>query len=325
MLRREDTARNIYTRDYRVVASTGTVRTRNGILAGQYVQPVTEWVQPELTAPGTPPIPNDFSQMGYLTQGVGPDADGNFWGALNPFPQSGVVTRDPAEECPVIPPTDPQVPIPAISARLRIGSSNTATTDPDTQSIFLRRDDVLLLWGSQIAENFTEADLVYRWGIGEGSSGTASQLATFSGSNIKDATVTFGDNPPVGAYTFALDITSLSYNKTGTDTIQVNLFTGADTITVQSYTWVSRQSGTLSVTCKSSYKLDSRVAMSLDYTTRRGTFAVAMSANPPNSGLWVFSSRDIDQPTSITCRSLIGGSVTATQQVVAKRAKILKV
>lgn len=33
----------------------------------------------------------DFSNMAFLTEGVGPDADGNIWGPLDPFPQTGVI------------------------------------------------------------------------------------------------------------------------------------------------------------------------------------------------------------------------------------------
>lgn len=53
------------------------------------------WVQGEQAIPGTPPPPYDFSQMPWLTQGVGIDADGNLWGPLDPFPQTGVIIDAP--------------------------------------------------------------------------------------------------------------------------------------------------------------------------------------------------------------------------------------
>ncbi|KAI3323384.1 hypothetical protein HD806DRAFT_544135 [Xylariaceae sp. AK1471] len=89
-----------YARDYRVVAEVNgvpkTQTTKNGFLAGTYVQPVNVWIQSEQDVPGVPPPANDFSQMPWLTQGLGVDEDGNLWGPLDPFPQSGVVVNTPS-------------------------------------------------------------------------------------------------------------------------------------------------------------------------------------------------------------------------------------
>jgi hypothetical protein len=100
------------TREYRIVAGTGTRKTKNDILAGQYVMPVSEWIQPEATTPGLEPFPNDFRSFSFLTKGLGYDEDGNLWGPLSPFPQSGVTTNDPSKCPPFVPPgsqppTDP--------------------------------------------------------------------------------------------------------------------------------------------------------------------------------------------------------------------------
>lgn len=83
-----------YTRGYKVVAEIDgipkTQVTKNGLIAGQYIQTVNDWVQAEQRFPGVPPVPFDFSQFGHLTQGVGLDSDGNLFGPLRPFPQSDV-------------------------------------------------------------------------------------------------------------------------------------------------------------------------------------------------------------------------------------------
>lgn len=88
-----------YAREYRVVAEVNgiprTRQTKNNLLAGTYVQPVNVWVHGEQVIPGTAPPANDFSQMPWLTRGVGPDADGNIWGPLDPFPQTGVLAEPP--------------------------------------------------------------------------------------------------------------------------------------------------------------------------------------------------------------------------------------
>ncbi|KAK2007729.1 hypothetical protein LZ32DRAFT_666505 [Colletotrichum eremochloae] len=91
-----------YTREYRVTAEIdGVAKTRvtkNGITAGTYVQPVNVWVPGEQDVPGVPPVSYDFSQMEFLTKGVGRDDEGNVWGPLEPFPQVGVLIEAPT--CP---------------------------------------------------------------------------------------------------------------------------------------------------------------------------------------------------------------------------------
>ena len=62
------------------------METSDGILAGQYVQPVTEWIFPEVVNPGATPPALDFSNIGPLANGFGPDADGNVFHQLNPWP-----------------------------------------------------------------------------------------------------------------------------------------------------------------------------------------------------------------------------------------------
>jgi hypothetical protein len=79
-----------YTREYRVVAEINGVpktrETKNGIMSGTYVQPVNVWIQGEQNIPGTPPPPHDFSEMAFLTKGVGRDDDGNLWGKSSRSP-----------------------------------------------------------------------------------------------------------------------------------------------------------------------------------------------------------------------------------------------
>ncbi|KAF6832022.1 hypothetical protein CPLU01_06404 [Colletotrichum plurivorum] len=88
-----------YTREYRVTAEIDGVPktrvTKNGITAGTYVQPVNVWVPGEQDVPGVPPVSYDFSQMEFLTKGVGADDEGNIWGPLEPFPQVGVFIEVP--------------------------------------------------------------------------------------------------------------------------------------------------------------------------------------------------------------------------------------
>ncbi len=196
------TAGDRYTREYLFTTSSGTKLTANGILAGQYVQPVTAWVQPEQLLVGAPPLPNDFSAITYLTQGVGLDDYGNIWGPLTPFPQSGVSV-------------------------FNVSTCATGTT---------------------------------------GTTGTT---------------------------------TSSTATPTPTK----------DTVQVVSASWISSGGGTLSVTCQSSTTDNTKVGMVLNYIIGGTTTAgVTMTATSP--GLWTFSNKKIKQPSTVTCRSNLGGSAT---------------
>ncbi|KAF6812113.1 hypothetical protein CMUS01_13132 [Colletotrichum musicola] len=115
-----------YAREYRVVAGTGTVTTTNNILAGQYVMPVSEWIQPEDSTPGRPPTGHDFRSYGWMSKGLGRDADGNLWGPLDPFPQGNPPPIFDNSKCaPVTPPT------PASSSSAPPASSPTPKVYPD--------------------------------------------------------------------------------------------------------------------------------------------------------------------------------------------------
>ncbi|KAK3340007.1 hypothetical protein B0T25DRAFT_586527 [Lasiosphaeria hispida] len=83
-----------YTREYRAIVELNgrpvVRKTKNGLMAGTYVQPVNVWVPAEQDIPGVAPVPHEFREMAFLTKGVGRDDDGNLWGPLDPFPQWGV-------------------------------------------------------------------------------------------------------------------------------------------------------------------------------------------------------------------------------------------
>lgn len=74
------------TRNYRIKLDSGTKLLSNGILAGQFVQPVTDLIFPEVITPGAVAPENDFTNIGPLANGFGPDADGNVFHQLSPWP-----------------------------------------------------------------------------------------------------------------------------------------------------------------------------------------------------------------------------------------------
>ena len=308
-----DVTGSIYTREYRAIASSGTVVTKNGLVAGQYAAPILEWIQPELLVPGNEPLVNQYGAMAHLTQGVGPDEDGNIFGPLDPFPQSGVTVFN-VSTCGTAgggggggDPSGPQTAAARITASL--GSVTT------TSRLFVRSDDTFTLNGFQDNSDdpiFGNDTLTWRWSVVDAESAdTQANLATFMrGTNNRTVTVKFASSAPTGDYVFQLAIDSAGQATTGTATFTVNFFTGPDTVTVEAVTWTSSQSGTLGVTCKSNYLVSAKVGMSVTYPGDRGATTSTMTASPPGSGLWSFSTRDVDRPGTITCRSLLGGTAS---------------
>lgn len=288
--------------------STGTTLTKNGILAGQYVQPVAAWIQPELLVPGIPPIPNEFEYMTQLTQGVAYDErTGNFFGPLSPFPQSSVYGVN-TSTCPGAGSNGSSQPIPTISAVI-LFDDNSSTSASDS-GLFVRPGDRVRLTGGQSNPNITTAE--WQWSLVNASSvGAASNLnITVSEDNSTYMAEFPASGAPTGSYVFQLNITEPASDSkaavSGTTRFNVTLFSGADTVTVDSVTWTSAQSGTIGVVCSSSYWVDADVGMKV----KDPTSTVSMSATPPNSGRWSFSSRSVDRPGTVVCTSRLGGSAT---------------
>ncbi|KAI6321072.1 hypothetical protein MCOR07_004608 [Pyricularia oryzae] len=117
-----------YTQQYLFMSDNGVKTTKNGIKAGQYMTPVTEWIQPELTTPGLPPPQHHFNDMDYATKGLGFDGT-NIWGPLTPFPQTGVAVFD-TSSCP--PPSTDPAPPPATTTTSSAPPPPTSTVVVDT-------------------------------------------------------------------------------------------------------------------------------------------------------------------------------------------------
>lgn len=140
-----------YTREYRVVTTGSPPKlTKNNITAGQYIQPVTEWIQPELTSPGNSPVAHDFSGFGHLTNGLGRDADGNIWGPLDPFPQSNVKVFDVASCPPKSPPTTTTTSPPA--------ATTTTAPPPPKDTVLVRQADWSSTGGGTLAVKCTSSN-----------------------------------------------------------------------------------------------------------------------------------------------------------------------
>jgi hypothetical protein len=120
--RADTTAQSTYTREYLIRANSPVIETKNGILASQYIQPVTEWIQPEVDVPGSEPPPFRFQDIRGLVQGD--FLDGKQYGPLSPFP--GPAPPAPSKTC-----NPDDIPDTTTSA----SSTSTATAPPASAPI----------------------------------------------------------------------------------------------------------------------------------------------------------------------------------------------
>jgi K319-like protein len=88
-----------------VVRGAKPTLTKNGILAGQYQAPITEFLFPENGSAGTPVVANNFESMPFLVNGLGPlDGPGSpspIVGQLTPWPGDPTPAPTPGNCAPV--------------------------------------------------------------------------------------------------------------------------------------------------------------------------------------------------------------------------------
>ncbi|ORY03223.1 hypothetical protein BCR34DRAFT_492561 [Clohesyomyces aquaticus] len=269
-----------YTREYRIKANNPVITTDNGLEAGQYVQPVTEWIQPEVAVPGAEPPPFAFSGIRGLVQGD--YLDGKQFGPLSPFP--GPTPPDPSKTCspgdntPANPNAAPTASAAAISAQ-RVGAQ-------------------VLLKVSNTGTGIQDSDLTFAW------TKTSPSSPTISIANAASPTATF-TAPSVTAKTdFKFEVTltlKSDTTKKSTATVTVTIDpSGADVVTVEAYTYDTRQGGTIAVTCQSNVVNGDVKRMNLIMVGNGGTTVQMTSAG---SGKFTYGARSTKKPTSIQCQS----------------------
>lgn len=317
IFRADSTTFSKYTREYRMKVSTGTKMTQNGIMAGQYVQPVTGWTFPELATPGLEPPVNTFDQFTHLVNGI--VDGGRQFGQLKPWP--GANPPAPAQVCSG--PVPPAAPAPVTPPE---------TTPPDTTTpvapvveapvanagvdIAQRPGVLVTLQGSNTNGKIAAADLDFAWTQISGPTGI-----TLAGANTAKATFT--------APTQADAVTNREFQLTvskksdatikSTDTVVVKIDKAIkDVVTITSYTHTNSNSGTISVTAQTNVVDGSVTSMSLVLS---GTTTVAMTNQ--QGGKWSYNARSTKKPTSVLVRSPLGGTDSKTA-VTARRRSVLE-
>lgn len=308
---------NTYTREYMIRANSPVVETKSGIKGSQYVQPVTEWIQSEVDVPGTEPPPLRFQNIRGLVQGD--FLDGKQYGPLSPFP--GSAPPAPSKTCspddiptetptasPTSPPTStPEVIVPVASAApialaQRVGAS-------------------VVLSGANTAQNIPAANLVYSWTkVSPASSSISIQSAA-------SPTATF-TAPPVTAdtnitFTLTLSLKSNSTIKSSANVTVLVSRTALDVVTLDTYTWESRQSGTISVTCRSNVVNGDNKRMTLVLNGNGAITGGTRITMPAGSGpgKWVYSARSTARPTNVQCVSDLGGKSAVVTATTSRRRR----
>jgi hypothetical protein len=113
--------------------ATPTV-TKNGLTAGQYVAPITEFIFPENGATGSPIVPNNFESMPFLVNGLGPlaGAGSPIIGQLSPWPGASAPAPTPANCAPVVAsqPVANAGPAQNVTVGSLVTLDGSASTDP---------------------------------------------------------------------------------------------------------------------------------------------------------------------------------------------------
>ncbi|OAL05380.1 hypothetical protein IQ06DRAFT_372842 [Phaeosphaeriaceae sp. SRC1lsM3a] len=308
-LRVEPTGLQPYTREYRITTNTPVQQTKDGLQAGQYITPVTEWIFPEVDVPGTNPPAYPFTDITDLVQGT--VLDGKQYGPLSPFP--GAAPPAPSKTCSPGDLPDPNAtPTPGAD-----GPVVTPTAAVAPFSAAQRVGTNFLLVGSNTAANVTNNNLNFKWSQVSPSSPSAS----LTDGTSPTATVNAPKVTTETSFVFELLI-SLKSNSTISSkanvTVKVNP-TINDVVTMDLYTWESRQSGSISVSCSSNVVNGDNKKMSL--WLNNGNTKLDMTSNAP--GKWVYSARNTNRPSNLKCVSDLKGESaqrTGTQTTARRRS-----
>lgn len=245
---------------------------------------MTEWIQPEVNVPGAEPPPNRFSDMRGLVQGD--FLDGEQYGPLSPFP--GPSPPAPSKTCS---PNDPSGPV----------AEPTATIVPFTADQRIGATVQLIVQNTNT--DISNSQLNFNWTQVEVSAPSAS--ATIQ--NAAAQTASFVAPKFTTATTLKFECAvSLKSNSSVVSKAQVSIKvspTAADVVTLDTYTWESRQSGTIGVTCHSNVANGDVKTMTLALNNN----ATRLTMSSLGSGRWSYSSNKVKQPTNVQCYSNFGG------------------
>jgi hypothetical protein len=298
-----------YTREYLITTNTPVTETKNGIKAGQYIQAVGEWIFPEVDVPGTTPPPFILTDIRGLVQGD--FLDNQQFGPLSPFP--GANPPAPSKQCspsdiPTDSPTTPTTP-------------NAPAVDPVAAAVQFaaaqRVGALLSLTGSNTAQGLNNDQLNFKW---TQSAGTPAITLT----NPNTATAGFTAPKVTTETSFTFDLTvSLKSDATKNSIAKVTVKvspTAPDVVTIDTYTWESRQGGSIAVSCSSNVRNGENKKMTL---VVNGNTNIPMAVSG-GAGRWAYTARSTARPNTLQCVSDLSGKSaqrTGTQTTTRRKKR----
>ncbi|PVH99447.1 hypothetical protein DM02DRAFT_529030, partial [Periconia macrospinosa] len=281
------TAQTPYTREYVLRTQSKVITTKDGIEAGKYVTPVTEWIYPEVNVPGAEFPAFDFTNFRNMVQGD--FLDDQQFGPLSPFP--GGTPPAPSKTCSPsdIPPTGTPTPSGAPIAFIA------------PVSAVQHGGNDLVLVASNNNTSIQGSDLNFAWK----QTSPASPTVSITNPSQASATVAVPAVSAKSSFVFEVTITQKSdTSKSSKANVIVSVDPAApDVVVVNTYTWASRQSGTIGVTCSSNVVTGDNKRMSL--LLNNGGTTLTMTNTAP--GKWSYNSNRVNQPTNVQCVSDLGG------------------
>ncbi|XMA18348.1 hypothetical protein WAI453_011139 [Rhynchosporium graminicola] len=303
----------LFTRNYRVKCGDTIITTPDGFNAGSYVQPVSEWVFPELVTPGGTPPPLEFSNIGPMRNGFGV-IDGQVFGQLNPWPGA---TAPTVVACAPPPTTTTLVSAPTSTSDNSNTSSegpvSSATPVPVAIAANAGVDRIVLagtfvsLTAAQSPLNLLASDLTYAWSQISGSTvGVTLAKSLTSTPSFVAPVVPVGVSQP---REFRVIITHTPSGSKANDTIVVTSdrsSTSFDHPVIDTLTWASRQGGTVTASVRTEL-VDAAGSMRIVFGPVAGGVERLMTRGAEINGkvTYTFNARSIPSYTLATVRSYI--------------------
>lgn len=231
--------------------------------------------------------------MGDLANGAGPDSDGNVFHQLKPWP--GAQAPTPSKSCPdkIDPPADDDPTPPITNLVADAGTDQT-----------VRGGLRVSLAARQTTTGVLATDLTYAW------SQISGPTANVTLSSPKTPNTTFEAPIPSAGTKVQREFMVVISHKSGinaNDTIVVETdTTSADHPVIDTFTWQSKQSGTVDVKVTTDL-IAATASMKLKFGT--GAEIAMVKAGP---GIWSYNARSTAKPASVTVRSYLGTVAVGT-------------
>jgi hypothetical protein len=284
--------------EYRVRANKGVKTVSKGLLAGQYVSPITDLIWPEVNVPGTVWPQNAFELFGQLKNGF--VMNNKQYGQLKPWP--GATAPVPTKVC-----TGTELNPTAASAppagQVPVANAGPALTGQLAGSL-------ITIAGNNTNAALTDAQLTYNWtGPADVTINNANKPVMSFVDPWQDPVAT-----PTSTRAFSLKICLVS-NATACNSSSVNVITNkfVDTVTITGYQFASKQGGTLTLSATSNNLLTGANGANLSFQLSGTGAFQAMTQDATNTGVYTFSARSVGkQPTSVGVKSTHNSTVTIT-------------